>query len=525
MKENQRNLMHLFKLSSSLKVVLFASAIVFCFVVFFLYKAIDVLLSVFPLDNPEALVFTLSHNVGGAQNIVWTLLEPVVGVSIEQTAFVLLMVIPVALVLALLFYRKRNPSDIKEGLPRLFCIMYYPYMISVSLTGVVFFILSLVKFPMLAFVDAYGPFLFGWPKENVLFDNDYINPDSVDISFEKKRNLVFVILESMEFNFRDSANGGNMSHDLIPEITDLMERNVSFEPGGVTVNGTGWTMGETVAKLCGLPLMQPLDGNVYGNRNFLKNALCLTDVLSKNGYSVVIAQGSGKEFSSMDHFLSTHSVSDDRIFDLAYFLKKGAVPSDTLFFASVPDRVLYGGVKELINDLSKMPEPWAIMFYTIDSHGPYGRMDSSCVDEQDLNLKIELQYPSVLRCASKQFADFLKWASTQFWYENTTLAVMGDHPAMIAPETAGFPKEKIEHYWLNFFVNSELPQPERIHEFTSFDIYPTVLEAMGAKVEGRALGLGRSLFADQETLIEKYGKDSLNVLINRKGDAYNHFWR
>ena len=130
-----------------------------------------------------------------------------------------------------------------------------------------------------------------------------------------------------------------------------------------------------------------------------------------------------------------------------------------------------------------------------------------------------------MQCASKLIKDFVEWAKTQDWFENTTIAVMGDHPAMIAPETVGFPENAIEHYWVNFLVNSEkTPVSDEKREFTSFDMYPTILEAMGARIEGGALGLGRSLFSNEKTLIEKYGKDSLNSLIKKKGSKYNSFW-
>lgn len=96
---------------------------------------------------------------------------------------------------------------------------------------------------------------------------------------------------------------------------------------------------------------------------------------------------------------------------------------------------------------------------------------------------------------------------------------------MIPPEIAGFSDEKIEHYWLNFFINST-SAPIKDHEkFTSFDMFPTILEAMGVEIKGHALGLGRSLFVEDTTLIEKYGKDSLNSLIETRSPIYNSFWK
>lgn len=511
--------------TTSAKAVILTLTAIFCVVAIFLYKALNVLLSVFPLDNPEALVFTLTHNVNGSQNIVWIILEPIIYVSVELSLLFLLLEFLGVIGLSVLLYKRTFPLDSNIKLANLLRKTYKPYAISVFSTGIIFIFLAILNFPSRAFVDAYGPVLLGWSKENILFDKDYIHPDSVHISFEKKRNLVFLFVESMEYNFQDSANGGNLPQNLIPEVTQLLKDNVSFVPGGTTVNGTGWTMGEVIAKTCGIPLLAPLDKNTYGDRNFLKNAVCLTDILKFNGYYIAIEQGTRIQFASRDHFLSTHGVSKENIFDLVHFEKKGAIPTDTLFFESIPDNILYSEAKELITSFSNRSEPWTLMLYTVDTHGPYGRLDTSCVDEKNKNLEKEFWYPIAISCASRQLNDFLNWAKAQPWYENTTFAIMGDHPAMIAPEVAGFSKDAIEHYWIFFLINSMIQKPEKTPLFTSFDLFPTILEAMGAKIEGRALGLGRSLFSNQETLIEKYGKDSLNKLINRKGDTYNRFWR
>ena len=102
---------------------------------------------------------------------------------------------------------------------------------------------------------------------------------------------------------------------------------------------------------------------------------------------------------------------------------------------------------------------------------------------------------------------------------------MGDHPGMASLEVIGFTQEKLDRYWLNFFINSTVKKKSDNRKVTSFDMYPTILEAMGAKIDGRALGLGRSLFSSEQTLLEKYGKDSLNVLLGTKSSLYDSFWK
>jgi len=503
-----------------MKVVLFVLIIVFCFVGMCFLESIDVLESFFPLTNPEAVLFTLTHNVGGAQKVVYILLEPCVKKTIEDTLFILSIIGLSSMCLSLLGIRKEKTKH------NIHCILRKAFVYSAVGMGIfnlIVWALVIYKFPIAPYVQ-YFKSVMADPIYNSLYEEDYVYPDSVQIVFGRKRNLIFVMMESMESNFQDREYGGNLDENLIPEITELSNANLSFMPGGVSVEGTGWTMAETVAKTCGIPLQEPIEHNKNGIRNYLKKVVCLTDILRNNGYAIKLLQGTSIRFASMDYFSVSHGVSKDDICDLRVFERKGIFRTDTSFFESVKDADLYEEVKAAVTDLGKQNEPWMLWFYTMDTHGPYGRIDSGCV-EMPLATEKKDQYPFVVRCASKFINDFIEWAKMQDWYENTTIVVLGDHPSMIAPEVAGFPNEKIEHYWLNFFMNAEIDSvPSKERRFTSFDMYPTILEAIGAKIEGRALGLGRSLFSSEPTLIEKYGKDSLNVLIKKKGSKYKSFW-
>ena len=505
-----------------LKILLIPLVVLLLIMAFFVYFSVDVLLSFFPLENPEAVVFTMAHNTVGAQNIILILLEPCVRKAIENSLFALSLIGMISFAISL-FYCKKKLLNL--DLHKLFRIAFIPFVVG-SLLIIVFFLGGAVgKIPIMSYVKAYGFLVDDTPRYNSLYEKDYVYPDSVNIMFNENKNLILIVLESMEYNFQNKENGGNLSQNQIPEITALMKKHTSFEPGGITVAGTGWTMGETVAKFCGLPLKMPLEGNASGIKNYLKSAVCLTDILRQNGYNVKLFQGVDANFASMVYFLRDHGVKKENIFDLQSFKKIGVPASDTSFFLSVKDKDLYEEVKSELSKKGIKSEPWAVWFYTMDTHGPYGRLDSGCVDVPN-NLKIENQYPYVLNCASKQLASFLEWAEKQKWYENTTIAVMGDHPAMIAQNVIGYSEEKMERYWLNFFVNSSVERKmKNKRKFTSFDMFPTILEAMGVKIDGRALGLGRSLFSDEPTLIELYGKDSLNALIGMKSTVYDSFWK
>ena len=328
------------------------------------------------------------------------------------------------------------------------------------------------------------------------------------------------MLESMEANFQEVIFNSK-KENLIPEISEYMENNISFLPGGVTVKGTGWTIGEVVAKNCAIPLIG-LINNMNSVKTFLPKAPCLMNILQENGYSFYHIQGSSIKFASMDIFLKSHKVDSSHIYDISNF--QDYQTHDSIFFNTIPDYNLYNESKNIISKISSdTSKPWAIQLFTMDTHGPYGRFDSNCVDVPHPK-DIKSQYPNVLKCASKQLDNFLKWAKAQPWYESTTIVVMGDHPAMIDKDLLVFSKNQKNRLWLNFFINSTLTPPQKQRNFTSLDMFPTVLEAMGAQIEGHALGLGRSLFSNEKTLIEKYGKDSLNTLIKKRSIEYEAFW-
>ena len=60
-------------------------------------------------------------------------------------------------------------------------------------------------------------------------ENEYVNPETVKLTFpEKKRNLIYIFLESMEMTYADKENGGGFEENCIPELTKLSEENENF---------------------------------------------------------------------------------------------------------------------------------------------------------------------------------------------------------------------------------------------------------------------------------------------------------
>ena len=75
----------------------------------------------------------------------------------------------------------------------------------------------------------------------------------------------------------------------------------------------------------------------------------------------------------------------------------------------------------------------------------------------------------------------------------------------------------------NLFINSAVtPNETKNRQFSTLDMFPSTLAAMGVKIDGDRLALGTNLFSDEQTLIEKYGYDEVNKGLEARSTYYNN---
>ena len=141
---------------------------------------------------------------------------------------------------------------------------------------------------------------------------------------------------------------------------------------------------------------------------------------------------------------------------------------------------------------------------------------------------------NVLYCADRQLSDFLQWVQAQVWYENTTVVILGDHCYLSAPknnfieELSVLPPEQVEEsrHFLNIIINpsgnlKNVPETvQKNRQFSSFDIMPTILEAMGNTLSEDGIALGRSLYRNVPTLVEEYGRNTVETETMRRTVQY-----
>ena len=78
----------------------------------------------------------------------------------------------------------------------------------------------------------------------------------------------------------------------------------------------------------------------------------------------------------------------------------------------------------------------------------------------------------------------------------------------------------------NCIVNSAVQTDNTKNRlYTSFDLFPTMLAAMGCEIPGNRLGLGTNLFSQEQTLLEQYGSlEALNDRMRQYSEYYvEHF--
>ena len=137
-----------------------------------------------------------------------------------------------------------------------------------------------------------GDYMSGQSEISSFIDDNYVDPKEVTLTFpEKKRNLIYIFLESMETAYSDEDNGGAFEKDVIPELTEIAQENEEFSGkdnklnGGYSMPGTTWTMGAMFAQTSGLPLKISISANEMDTQdNFFPGITTIGDILSVAGY-------------------------------------------------------------------------------------------------------------------------------------------------------------------------------------------------------------------------------------------------
>lgn len=360
------------------------------------------------------------------------------------------------------------------------------------------------------------------PQESTgdFIHDNFVDAGTAEIKFpEKKRNLIYIYMESMEMTYADKANGGAFEQNTIPELVKLVQENEDFSGdskelnGAISLPGSTWTIGALFAQTSGMPLKLPsaIHQEVsHLQEDFFSSLTVLGDLLDQQGYRQVFMLGSDAEFGGRRAYYQTHG--NYEICDYDWAKKQGIIPEDYFVFWGFEDARLFAAAKNKLTELAKSDEPFNFSILTVDTHFEDGYVCDLCKNKFGDN-----QYANVMACSSHQIYDFIQWIQKQDFYKNTTIVISGDHPTMDVDFCEDVP-ESYQRRVVTAFINSavEPVNPSRSRFYSTMDLYPTTLASLGATIKGNRLGLGTNLFSLTDTLLEQYGKDACSEGIRSK---------
>lgn len=385
-----------------------------------------------------------------------------------------------------------------------------PFALATLLVACTFFIARL----------KVGSYIVTTSTESDFIEAHYVNPDTTTLTFpEKKRNLIYIFLESYENTYSDTKAGGKITNNFMPELHSLAENNINFSVnsgvgGALSYAGTTWTSAAMVSQTSGMLIKVPLDSQGYGTEEtFLSGVTTIGEILEKQGYNQTLLVGSDAEFGGRKAYFKQHG--NYNIVDINSLKAEGRLPEDYRQWWGFEDKKVFAFAKEELTKLYNEGKPFNFTVLTSDTHFPDGYVCEDCEDA------FEDQYANVIACSSKQVNDFVSWIKEQPFYENTTIVISGDHLTM-DPEFLKDINEDYTRTVYNCIINSAVePSQEKNRNFGTFDMFPTTLAAMGVHINGERLGLGTNLFSNIPTLTERYGFEKLDKEMQKKSVFYN----
>lgn len=367
-----------------------------------------------------------------------------------------------------------------------------------------------------------GNYMKGQNTYSTFIDDNYVDPASVKLSFpEKKKNLIYIFLESMEITYADEKNGGAFNENVIPELTKLAQKNEDFSGksselnGGYSLPGTTWTMGAMFGQTSGLPLNISIDGNSMDTQSsFFSGVITLGDILQKEGYTQTLLLGSDAAFGGRKLYFEDHGQYN--IEDYNYIHDNGMLPEDYRVWWGYEDEKLFEFAKEKLMELSKKNTPFNLTMLTVDTHSEDGYVCENCQNTFGDN-----QYANVIACSSEQVKEFVEWVQKQDALKDTTIVISGDHPTMDSDFCEDVDKDYERKVYTTYINSSVERMNDEKRVYSTFDNFPTTLAAMGVEIEGERLGLGTNLYSGKQTLTERFGKEKEEQELRKKSKLMN----
>ncbi|WP_297554980.1 sulfatase-like hydrolase/transferase [uncultured Actinomyces sp.] len=354
-------------------------------------------------------------------------------------------------------------------------------------------------------------------------EENYVAPTSDNVKLPaKKRNLVHIYMESVENSYYSKDLGGYMEQNLMPELAALTETGISWSDtdkfgGPDQLYATGHSVAGMISMQAGVPMLAAGAPDIeigYSYPDFTS----IGDILKAAGYNTAFMQASTASWGGLDRYYQRHGGFD--IHDRARFVADGKIEHDYFVWWGVEDDKLYEYTKEELTKLGGQDKPFYMIVENGDTHFPDGY-----VSENMKETPFDSQYANVIHYSQAETVKLIKWIQEQPWGDDTTIVVTGDHRSMDKEFFKGWDPSyhrTIVNLILNPVPGTDFPDSvTKNRKFSTFDLFPTILTAIGAEVEGDRLGLGMNMFSGKQTLVERDGSQLMNEEFAKRSPFYD----
>lgn len=451
-----------------------------------------------------SLVVWVFNNWGGltADVFVYTMTSSLEGTNPSTIKNAILFTVPAMMVITVICYMFLR--TIKKNYTKV-CFILIGGFIGVIVVACVYFFGKIGMLDYIKKQNTYSTFI----------EDNYVDPNDVALKFpEEKRNLIYIYIESMESTFSDKKHGGAKEEDIIPELTQLSIENESFSGneevvnGGYALQGTTYTMGGLFAQTSGLPLNVTND-ELSATEGYMPGVKCLGDILYEYGYDNYFCIGTIAAFGGREKYFKQHG--NYTMLDYNYSLQNGEIsPNYSRDWWGYDDYILYENAKKHLLEIASGDKPFNFTMLTVDSHAENGYICEKCPS------KFKDGYSNVFACASSQVYEFINWIKQQDFYENTTIIINGDHCTMDSDYCDDISSDYNRKTYTVCLNSPISPESDDFRSYSTFDMFPTTLAALGVKIEGDCLGLGVNLFSTKKSLVEISEVEYLNAELSQK---------
>jgi len=343
-------------------------------------------------------------------------------------------------------------------------------------------------------------------------EGSYVDPRDVTVSGSGNKNLLIIYCESIEEAFgRQEIMGRDLLEPIRPFI-DTPELHIEQMPGA------DFTIGGIVSSQCGIPLksISILSGNLTGwaLERFLPGAVCLGDYLKADGYHNVYYNGSSGVFSGLDKFFLSHGYQE--FMGKEDWLKAGKITETDLNMWALYDQDIVDLSIARLEELMAVGRKFSFAISTMDTHEP-GFLSPDCTRKG-----MEEAWPGYIRCSMSQVGRLLAHVRDKGWEERFVILVMGDHRARM--NTVGdVDLKRAEPRYVLCSLDTQgrlLPMRSVINHF---DLFPTLLAALGFSIEGDRLGFGYNVFS-REVLPPLNNHEELKKRVLSGSKVYESLW-